>query len=300
MTLRDESCIVCGAAIAMPRTGRRRETCSDRCRQRRCRARGGSVTAGAARFVTQDLARRASQNGQRPVLVDLFCKAGGAGMGYDQAGFDVVGVDRDRQPRYPFRFIQADALEFLAAGGAEGADAIHASPPCQLHSSMLALARATGSTKDHPELVAPVREALRATGLPYIIENVPGAPLIDPVRLCGSSFGLDVRRHRLFESNVPLEVPACAHAWQVPRFEVRIGQPNSRSGGKDRKNPLSAVVTVVGNSVIADEARRAMEMPWATRDDCSQAVPPAYTRWLGMQLLIVVFQARAAAVRRAA
>jgi DNA (cytosine-5)-methyltransferase 1 len=251
------------------------------------------VTPGAAYSVTVLAHRRASQNTGRPLLLDLFCKAGGAGKGYQLAGFDVVGVDRDPQPRYPFEFIRADAIEFLAAGGWQGFEAAHASPPCQAFSSMRALAIATGSTKQHPELVEPVRELLRSTGLPYIIENVPGAPLVDPVKLCGSSFGLDLRRHRLFESNIPLEAPRCAHGWQEPRFEVRIGQPNSRSNGKDRKNPLSPVVTVVGNSVLADEARRVMEMPWATRDECSQAVPPAYTHWLGMQLLFAVYQARA-------
>lgn len=221
----------------------------------------------------------------RPRLLDLYCGEGGAGAGYWLAGFDVVGVDNRPQPRYPFEFHQADVLEFLDAGGGVGFDAIHASAPCQLFSCMLALARASGSRKVHPNLIAPTRDRLRVIGLPYVLENVPGAPLEEPVRLCGSSFGLDLRRHRLFECSIPLLVPPCAHGWQVPKFEVRIGQPNSRSGGKDRINLLSAVVTVVGNSVIADEARRAMGMPWATRDGCSQAIPPAYTQLIGAQLL---------------
>ncbi|HUR85664.1 MAG TPA: hypothetical protein VMY78_09985 [Solirubrobacteraceae bacterium] len=150
---------------------------------------------------------------------------------------------------------------------------------------MRALAVASGSRKVHLNLIEPTRALLRAWGGPYVIENVPGAPLEAPMQLCGSSFGLDLRRHRLFESNVPMLGPPCAHGWQSPRFEVRIGQPNSRSNGKDRINPLSAVVTVVGNSVIAAEARRAMGMPWATRDGCSQAIPPAYTEHIGWQLL---------------
>jgi DNA (cytosine-5)-methyltransferase 1 len=219
-----------------------------------------------------------------PVLLDLFCKAGGAGKGYADAGFTVVGVDIEPQARYPFEFHQADALEFARKVLGEF-DAIHASPPCQAFTTLLPLARATGSTREHADLIAETREILRRSRRPYVIENVPGAPLEAPVTICGSSLGLDLRRHRQFESNIPLLVPPCAHGWQTPRFEVRMGQPNSRSNGKDRKNPLSPVVTVVGNSVLADEARRAMQMPWATRDECSQAVPPAYTELIGLQLI---------------
>jgi DNA (cytosine-5)-methyltransferase 1 len=242
-------------------------------------AAGGAVTKPGSSIA-------ASRNGRRraPRLLDLYCSEGGAGAGYWLAGFDVVGVDHRPQPRYPFEFVQADVLEFLAAGGAEGFDVVHASPPCQLFTSLRALSLASGSMKPHLNLIPPTRAALRAWGGPYVIENVPGAPLEEPVRICGSSLGLDLRRHRLFESNVALMTPPCAHGWQTPRFEVRLGMPNSRSDGKDRKSALSAVVSVVGNSVIAAEARRAMGMPWATRDGCSQAIPPAYTQLLGGQL----------------
>ena len=130
-------------------------------------------------------------------LLDLFCGAGGAAMGYHRAGFDdITGVDIKPMPRYPFKFIQGDALEYLAAHGAEY-DVIHASPPCQAYSIMQ---HANHMRKDHPDLVDSVRDALKQTGKPWIIENVPGAPLIDPILLCGLSFGLRVIRHRLFES----------------------------------------------------------------------------------------------------
>lgn len=132
---------------------------------------------------------------RKPRLLDLFCKAGGAGYGYWQAGFDVVGVDIEPQKRYPFTFIQADALEYLARHGGEY-DAIHASPPCQAFSKMKNPDKA--HRKAHPDLVDPVRELLMRTGRPYIIENVPGAPLLSPVTLCGSQFGLKVYRHRVF------------------------------------------------------------------------------------------------------
>lgn len=144
----------------------------------------------------------------RPRLLDLFCCAGGAGMGYYRAGFDVVGVDIAPQPHYPFAFHQADALDFLAEHGHEF-DAIHASPPCQLYSTTKYAHEDNGT---HPDLLAPTRQALIECGIPYVIENVEGAPLIDPLTLCGSEFGLrapDVdglplalRRHRLFESSV--------------------------------------------------------------------------------------------------
>ena len=139
----------------------------------------------------------------RPRLLDLFCGAGGAAMGYHRAGFDVVGVDINPQPHYPFAFHQADALEYPLAGF----DAIHASPPCQRFSTMTQR-WARSSSRPGPD--EPTRSRLRESMLPYVIENVAGAPLVGPIRLCGSSFGLPVRRHRLFEmSSPPLLVPPC-------------------------------------------------------------------------------------------
>lgn len=208
-------------------------------------------------------------------ILDLFCGSGGAGMGYYHAGFRVAGVDIVRQPRYPFRFWQAECLHWLETfmeDVIEDIDAIHASPPCQHFSS---LNNGTwGNADGHPDLIAPTRALLEATGLPYVIENVPGSPLIRPTRLCGSMFGLEIeegylQRHRLFETNWPLEAPGpCRHDGQA------IGvYGHGRGGGPSR-----------GRSANADQARRLMQMPWANRDGCSQAIPPAYTEYIGRQL----------------
>ena len=149
-------------------------------------------------------------------LLDLFCGAGGSAVGYHRAGFEVVGVDNRPQPRYPFEFIQADALDFVTppSGCQFGVyfDAIHASPPCQAFTDL----KSMWNAGQHEDLITPLRPLLENTGLPYVIENVEGArsALRDPVTLCGSSFGLKVRRHRLFETNWPLMVPPCAHGQQ--------------------------------------------------------------------------------------
>ena len=211
-------------------------------------------------------------------------------MGYHRAGFDIVGVDNRPQPRYPFTFHQGDALAWLERHGADGYDVIHASPPCQAYATS-----ATGRTarrKDqqrkgeqlalvprHADLVAAVRAALEATGLPYVIENVPGAPLIDPIVLCGSSFELDVRRHRLFESNVRLFAPACKHSRQSARFD---SSDTRMAPGRAR------VVSVFGNPNHAgdlDLRRRAMGIEWMDNHELTQAIPPAYTEHLGRQLV---------------
>src|ERR1700734_2045923 len=147
------------------------------------------------------------RNGQlrkRPRLLDLFCCAGGAGVGYSRAGFEVVGVDNKRQPNYPLPFIHADALKLDPAFIASF-DAIHASPPCQSYSD---LAKRNGNGHMWPRLIEPVRDMLIASGLPYVIENVDGAPLLNPVVLCGTMFPqLRVLRHRLFEANFAMVPP---------------------------------------------------------------------------------------------
>ena len=144
-------------------------------------------------------------------ILDLFCKAGGAAAGYKKAGFDVVGVDIEPQPNFPFEFIQADALEILHdLEFIKKFDAIHASPPCQAYSRAkgLSAARNGGKYKEHPDLISPTRELLMQTGKPYIIENVFGSPLINPLKLFGSQFKhLYTQRERWFESNVPLAPP---------------------------------------------------------------------------------------------
>ncbi|MGV9673359.1 DNA cytosine methyltransferase [Gordonia sp. NPDC003504] len=225
----------------------------------------------------------------KPRLLDLFCCAGGAGMGYYRAGFEVVGVDLDPQPNYPFEFIQADALaldrDFLGEF-----DAIHASPPCQSYSD---LAKRNGNGHTWPRLIEPVRNMLVATGLPWIIENVEGAPLIAPVVLCGTMFDeLRVIRHRLFESNVELEVPDHGPHPLVFTHDKRKGHY-----GKLDQNTSYVQVTGGGNCTMAN-ARDAMGgIDWMkTKIELNESIPPAYTKYLGEQLLAEVLRrARAAA-----
>jgi DNA (cytosine-5)-methyltransferase 1 len=209
-----------------------------------------------------------------------------------------VGVDLKPQRNYPFDFIQADALEYLAQidpvtgmAGAPSFDAIHASPPCQAYS--VATSRwGQAHQNGHPDLIARTRELLEGSGLPWVIENVPGSPLRAPVQLCGSSFGLDLQRHRLFESSFPLLAPPCVHGWQTPRF------PPNRSGRKGRRARVICVaghgsrrldVDEGGGKASVAEWRRVMEIDWASnRDELREAIPPAYTELVGHQLLAQV------------
>ena len=206
----------------------------------------------------------------RPRLLDLFCGAGGAAVGYHRAGFEVVGVDIKPQPNYPYQFFQHEVLSLLrlmwagAAGYAEWPfyttsdfGAIHASPPCQ------AFSVATADKTRHVDLVTPLRPLLIQTGLPYVIENVPGAPLENPIVLCGSSFGLKVRRHRLFETNWPLLAPPCNHVQQGQ--PVGVYGDGTGTGQKRGRKVMSSA-----------EALEVMEMPWSDRAGATQAIPPAY------------------------
>jgi len=218
----------------------------------------------------------------KPRLLDLFCGAGGAGMGYHQAGFDVVGVDIVNQPRYPFEFYQADALEFLAGHGHEY-DAIHASPPCQGYLNLGAVNRKLGRNYDHPDLISSTRAAIETAGLPYVIENVADArPLLrEPVRVCGTGLGLPLRRHRLFESNAPLTGAVCAHH----RFTEKRYWTGWRPNGEHR---LSTVVQVYGNAGGQEHWPAAMGIDWMTSREMCEAIPPVYTRVVGAQLLAAV------------
>lgn len=221
-----------------------------------------------------------------PILLDAFCGAGGAGEGYRRSGFDVIGVDHKRQPNYPFQIFYGDVIEILGAildgrwverWGLPMPQGIHASPPCQAHSD---LRHRTGL--EYPELVAPVRELLEETGLPWIIENVEGAPLRDPVTLCGTMFpGLRVLRHRLFESNFPLETPAHPTEPHPPVFTT--DKRKSHYGKLDQDISFVSV-TGGGNCSIAN-ARSAMGIEWMTKPELNEAIPPAYTEYLGRQLL---------------
>lgn len=209
-------------------------------------------------------------------ILDLFCGAGGAARGYADAGFEVIGVDVDPQPNYPFEFVQGDALEIGAILIFE-VDAVHASPPCQAYSTQ------TQDKSRHDRLIEPTRELLAASGLPYVIENVEGArkELIDPVRLCGSSFGLNVRRHRYFETNWPLIGKSCNHKWQTPRFR-------SLAIAQHRAGKLASVVGVHGHLNYPGEfeiRQRAMGIDWMTNDELVESIPPAYTRFIGHQLM---------------
>ena len=206
---------------------------------------------------------------RRPKLLDLFSGAGGAGMGYHRAGFDVTGVDLHPQPEYPFAFLQADVMTISFAGF----DAVHASPPCQAYSSLRTIfATARG---DHPDLVDDVREKLVAAGVPYVIENVMGSPLRNTFVLCGSMFGLRVRRHRLFESNELFLRPSCQHAIARP-IAVYGDHPQDGSAGN------------INRARTLAEGRAAMGIDWMTWRSLTQAIPPAYTEHIGRQLLRVV------------
>lgn len=224
----------------------------------------------------------------RPKLLDLFCGAGGAGMGYHRAGFEVVGVDLNPMPNYPFEFHQGDALEFLAEHGHEF-DAIHASPPCQGYLNLGAVNRALGRAYEYPDMIAATRELLIASGRPYVIENVAdaGKHLISPVRICGTGLHMPLRRHRMFESNMPLEGIACSHnRYTVPRYWT-----GWRPNGEHR---LSTVVQVYGNGGGRDEWPSAMGIDWMTPREMCEAIPPAYTEWLGAQLLAHIESERVA------
>lgn len=215
----------------------------------------------------------------RPRLLDLFCCAGGAAMGYERAGFEVVGVDIDHQPHFPFEFIRADALTLDPAFIA-GFDAIHASPPCQSYSD---LARRNRNGHMWPRLVEPVRAMLKRSGLPYIIENVEGAPLHDPVILCGTMFpSLRVIRHRLFEANFPLSVPPHGKHPLVFTHDKR-----KNHYGKLDQDTSFVQVTGGGNCSIAN-AKDAMGIDWMNKHELNESIPPAYTEHLGEQLMLEV------------
>jgi DNA (cytosine-5)-methyltransferase 1 len=203
----------------------------------------------------------------RPKALDLCCGAGGVSRGLADAGFDVTGVDLALQPRYPYPFIQADALT-LSLDFLRQFALVWASWPCQAFTS---LRQVTGKT--YPDLITPGRALLCAAGRPYIMENVPGAPLHSPILLCGQMFGLKVYRHRLFESNYLLLAPShVPHRDRTPRAGRAVTSPKG-------------FITVAGHIGLTAYARAAMGIDWMTRDELAQAIPPAYSAYLGRQLL---------------
>ena len=205
-------------------------------------------------------------------LLDLFCGVGGASVGYAEAGFEVTGVDLKHGKRYPFTYIRANVLdvlqdkEFIA-----GFDVIHASPPCQTHSITKHLRNAQGKSTSKVDLIPETRAALIESGKPYIIENVMGSPLIDPIMLCGSAFGLKVRRHRIFESNMELQETTCDHKKQ--------GRPIGVYGSLRDEIPKGGKT-----AQSIEQAREAMGIPWAIWSELVEAIPPAYTKYLGEQI----------------
>ena len=224
-------------------------------------------------------------------LLDLFCCAGGAGVGYARAGFEVVGVDIAHQPRYPFEFIQSDALaldpEFVASF-----DAIHASPPCQSYSD---LAKRNNNADAWPRLIDPTRDLLNASGKPWVIENVEGAPLRNPVVLCGTMFpGLRVLRRRLFEANFPIVAPPHGKHPKVHTFDKRKSHY-----GKTNDMIDFVQVTGGGNCTIA-AAKDAMGIDWMTKNEMNESIPPAYTKLIGEQLLAYIREMEAVPERRCA
>jgi DNA (cytosine-5)-methyltransferase 1 len=197
-------------------------------------------------------------------LLDLFCGAGGAAMGYHRAGFDeIVGVDINPQPSYPFEFHQADATTYPL----DGFDAIHASPPCQGYCPLNAI-----NKRDYPMLIDATRERLAGSGLPWVIENVVGAPMLYYVQLCGTHFGLNTFRHRLFEtSHLILSPGKCSHR----------GIRATTSGGD-----VMAVYRKQRGTLA--QWRDALGVDWMDKDELAEAIPPAYTEWIGQQLLAAI------------
>jgi hypothetical protein len=215
-----------------------------------------------------------------PWLLDAFCCAGGATKGYQRAGFRVMGVDISPQPNYcGDDFVQADAVQFIRDHGHRFA-AIHGSPPCQGYLNLTKQNAAMGRPVDHPNLIAATRAAMLDTGRPYVIENVADArrELIDPVRICGTGLGLPLRRHRLFESNLPIVGIPCDHK--------RFSEPKYWTGWRPNgEHRLSTVVQVYGNAGGKHEWPAAMGIDWATYDEIAEAIPPAYAEHIGAALM---------------
>lgn len=223
----------------------------------------------------------------KPRLLDLFCGAGGAAMGYHRAGFDVVGVDIRPQPNYPFTFWLGDALAPGLVDDLGGFDAIHASPPCQAYTHMSNRWRGKDSLADErPSLIAATRWLLEAIGMPFVIENVLGAKehLVDPVTITGETVGLRVHRPRLFETNWPLMVS------KAPRQK----DPVAVYGKQDGRRLWTRADGSELHAALLPEAAAAMGIDWMTWDELREAIPPAYTELVGHQLMQHV-QARAAA-----
>lgn len=217
-------------------------------------------------------------------LLDLFCGAGGASMGYHLAGYDeIVGVDINPKvgKRYPFTFVEGDAFEYVAKYG-HTFNTIHASPPCQQYSRLKGI-KGRDMSK-YPKLIGETRAALMENGLPFVIENVVGAPLENPLQLCGTMFGLATHRHRLFETwpwPIYLQPAGCNRARTIPR-----GKPTNRLA--QYYNADAPMVTVAGHQFSRASGSAAMGIDWMTRDELAEAIPPAYTEYIGRWFLAIM------------
>lgn len=229
---------------------------------------------------------------RKPRLLDLACKAGGCSKGYADAGFEVVGADLTKQRNYPYELMVTDALALDPAWIAANFDGVHASPDCQGYTGM----RHAPGAKGKPCMIPAFRTLLKATGLPYVIENVvdAGWDMINPLMLCGSMFGLgaqghQLQRERLFETSFPATAPGpCAHT--QPVIGVYGGHARNRAakyGGRGTKD-----VWIGGHKAAASEA---MGIDWMTLDELSNAIPPAFTHHMGLQLLAHINAQRTAA-----
>lgn len=212
-------------------------------------------------------------------LLDLYCGAGGAAQGYHQAGFtEIVGVDIKPQKRYPFIFVQADALAYLAEYGRDF-DAIHASPPCQ---AFVPLSRHRPNPKEHKDWLTPTIKALEELGKPHVIENVMTSPLAATVVLCGSHFGLKVQKHRKFKTTFMVPAMVCDH-----NFPTADGRPVGVYGQSFKKSNADGKKKWIGGRKAESiaEAREAMGIDWMTTYEISEAIPPAYTEYIGRYLI---------------
>lgn len=212
------------------------------------------------------------------IAIDLFCKAGGASEGLVNAGFSVIGVDIEPQPNYPYDFVQSDVFDFYKSHQKifKEAGFIWASPPCQAFTAY----KRSKNVKDSPNLIPQTRNLLSSLSVPYVIENVVGAPLRADLMLCGSMFGLDVKRHRIFELNFKIDQPRCNHSTWTPRFAPASNRVNLRK-----------TVEVGVYRIPIEIQKKAMGINRKiTLSELSNAIPPQYSEYIGKHLFTKIIK----------